>query len=276
MSTAAGVLAALGLALAQPSPAVAPSTGAAAGVPLPRLPEAPGARWACDPEHERWRAADLELAKADLPKGLKGAGADLPQLEAALAHAPAEPVGGFAVCDGRTIAFDAPTSLALLLAAANRHEQLSVDRRPMPYAQIALLVGSLHNEAGRFDQALRALDRGLRVDPSDPHLVGEKGFTLIHMGRSGEAAEVCAQGIAAAHGAGDKVLIARLHRTRGYALGEMGRYDDAIAEYRTSQALDPAETASANEITYLQGRKAGRGVSAVRSSTTDQLRKPPS
>jgi tetratricopeptide (TPR) repeat protein len=143
----------------------------------------------------------------------------------------------------------------------------------MPYARLGLLIGSLHNEAGRYDRAIAALDRGLVVEPYDPNLAGEKAYTLVHIGRSGEAAAFCADAIAAVNPA-EKLLVASLHRMRGLALGEMGRFDDAIAEYRASQALDPAETASANEILYLEGRKAGRGPSRERMTTMDQIRKP--
>lgn len=245
----------------------------------------PGGQWACSPEHEAWRAADTALLRTEMAKGAPAAAADLPALEAALGHAPPAPVGGTAVCDGRTVAFSQGAALAALTLAAGRSKTaapagppppppFTVDARPMPYPLLALLVGSIDNSAGRSAAALAALDRGLVVEPQNAQLVGEKAFTLVRIGRSQEAADACARAIAARPPAPPQDL-ARLHRTRGYALGELGRYDEALAEYRSSQALDPAETTSANEITYLEGRKAGRGPSPVKAFTSDQGRKPP-
>ena len=281
---ALALLAALSLA-AQPdaSPPQPPAPSAAkVGTTWPALGVTPGGRWVCDPEHERERQADLALARADLPKGLKGAAPDLPQLEAALAHAPTEPVGGTVVCDGRTFAFNSVAALAALLGSAAHAKAtgaapvtpFTVDPRPLPYADLALLVGSLRNAQERFDLALPALDRGLAAEPENPKLTAEKAYALNRIGRSGEAADISARCIAATGGA-PKQDVARLHRSRGYALGELGRFDDAIAEYRTSQALDPPETSAAREIAYLEGRKAGRPPLAMAGFTSDQGRKPP-
>lgn len=268
-----GAILAVLTGLAQPAdpPAVAAPPPATT---WPALGETPGGRWLCDPEHERQRQEDLALLRADMVKGPTGAAPDLPRLQVALAHGPDAPIGGVVSCDDRTLGFNSPAALGAMMASARPGApRMTVEPRPMPYAELALLVGSVQNAAGRGDLALAALDRGLAVEPQHPMLVAEKAFALNQMGRSGEAADICARAIAADQGA-TKPDLARLHRSRGYALGEMGRYDEAIAEYRSSQALDPAETASANEIAYLEGRKAGRGVSPVTTSTSDKLRKP--
>ena len=144
----------------------------------------------------------------------------------------------------------------------------------MPYARIALLAGSIQNGARRFDRGLADLQRGLASLPDDPALVSEAAFALSALGRNGEAAALCSRALDAA-AAEPRPEVARLHRSRGYALGEMGRYDEAVVDYRASQALDATDRLSANEITYLEGRKAGRGVSATRTLTSDQIGRPP-
>jgi tetratricopeptide (TPR) repeat protein len=67
---------------------------------------------------------------------------------------------------------------------------------------------------------------------------------------------------------------ALLQRRRGYALVEMGRYDEALTAYRTSLTLDPTNRLAANEIAYIEERKAGGGAKPTRTLTSKEASAP--
>ncbi len=232
--------------------------------------------WPCDPAKQAQAEADAALAKRAYAASPADRQALLPTLAQAMDHAPPAPVPERTVCGDTVVAYANNALLALLEAGAKAPEPGSPRQtvvKALPYLDIAFLLGSILDEQGRYGEAVTALQRGDALQPGGALIASELAFALVQTHRSAEAVPV----ISAALDANPTLAAAetaRLHRTRGYALGELGRYDDAIADYRASQKLDPSERLSANEITYLQGRKGGAGASQVVVITSDKVSEP--
>lgn len=244
--------------------------------PSAALPVVAG--WACSPEHEALRAADVKLVSGLLHAGLSAATARQTELEAVLSHAPGARWPLMESCGSSLLVHMEDPLAAMLLgsavAAKYGAKSMRVLSSPMPYPQAALLLGSVHNEAGRFEQALAVLERGSALDPSLPMLISERAFALSQLHRPAEALAVADAGLAA-NPKMPPVSKAMLQRKRGFALGEMDRFDEAMAAYQLAQRLDPADRTAANELIYLSRRKAGRAPTPVWTTTMDKQRDPP-
>lgn len=263
------------LAVEPPAPSSAPAVWSTISV------AAPDTGWNCSAEHEAWRAADARLVSAAMQQGLKGAADHLAELRIALAHTPAAPVALIEVCGDKTLVHTAnPLVMAVIasgvksqtVTAAGKPVPPTLEARPMPYVEASLLVGSANVEAKRYADAVAALRQGLAFAPGQPTLTSEAARALEQLGRNEEAIALC--DTALARTGAPPIDAARVHRAKGYALGELGRYAEAIGEYEASQRLDPNEIVAANELTYLRGRQAGRDGSVTTQTTGDQTRIP--
>lgn len=202
----------------------------------------------------------------------------LPDLEAALARAPAS-LNAAELCDGRIVVRAEQPGLygALSALLANKDQAAKawdgkvvptgVYYRPSPYIRIALLVGMAYDERREYGRGLEALEKGLALDPQEPKLAAEAALALNDLHRPGEALAVCDR-VLTGEPPPDKLNRGRLLRTRGFALGDLGRYDEAIQSYQDSLVLEPNHAGALNEIRYLKGRKAGRGDAPVEQTTT--------
>jgi len=180
-------------------------------------------------------------------------------------------VGGAGVA-GVLVALAAGASVAKASGSTDKVVALG----PSPYATAALYAGSAYVGRGAWDKANRVMARALALDPANALLAGEDSLALSHLGRNEEALALCDRVLARV----DPLSVqdhARLLRSRGYALGELGRFDDAIAAYQQSLVLMPGNGLALNEIAYLTKRKAGAGKidPATILSKDSQAVKPP-
>jgi tetratricopeptide (TPR) repeat protein len=125
-----------------------------------------------------------------------------------------------------------------------------------PYANIATYAGSYYDETRDYASGERVLRRGLTLAPLDPLISSELAFALSQQGRQVES-------LAVANAALDNFFLidpatrGLLLRKRGWALGELGRFDEAIAAYREAIKLRPEyQKPLEGEIRYLEGQKA--------------------
>jgi Flp pilus assembly protein TadD len=63
---------------------------------------------------------------------------------------------------------------------------------------------------------------------------------------------------------------ARILRTKGYALGELNRFDEAEAAYQESLKYEPNHAGALNELKYLAQRKAGAPKTPLVVMTSDK------
>jgi len=226
--------------------------------------------------------AVLDATDADVAKGggFQALRPHLAELEEALAGADA----AFAATDSGTgpiyVLTDGPTDtlFSLVAAAAAQDKTPGTKGRETiavknPYPAIALYIGSYDNEIGRFEDALRALDKGLALYAThgiefglhQPSLVSERGVALARLNRLPEALAAYEDGLKLAgiddHGR------ARMHRGRGFVLTEMERLDEAEAAYRESLKFEPGNKIAIGELDYitrlrLGGAKAPSGITA--------------
>jgi tetratricopeptide (TPR) repeat protein len=212
-------------------------------------------------------ATDAEVANGG---GFSAVQAHLPDLEQALADADKAFAEAGAGTDVTYVLTDGPTdtlfSLTAAAAASDKNSGASGKKTVAvnnPYPQISLYIGANYNEIGKFDEALRALDRGLALYSThgivfgahQPSLVSERAVALARLGRLPEALAAYEDGLKLA--AIDDKGRARMHRGRGFVLTEMGRLDEAEAAYRESLKFEPDNKIAKGELDYIARLRAG-------------------
>jgi tetratricopeptide (TPR) repeat protein len=128
-----------------------------------------------------------------------------------------------------------------------------------PYvASAAYLAGFLAVERGDAAAAETWLRLSLKSRPGDAIAMSELLNILTTSGKPDQALALAEAFLVrlSERNSPDRI-VALIQRRRGSALGELGRYDEAVAAYRTSLKLDPANAVALNEIRYLEGRKRG-------------------
>jgi tetratricopeptide (TPR) repeat protein len=130
-----------------------------------------------------------------------------------------------------------------------------------PYPLLALYLGSYYNELRRYDDAVRVLDKGLKLfaEPAFadmvPYLAGERALALAQGGHLQDA--LAAYDEALKLPMLDDKGKARMQRGRGYIFVEMGRLDDGEAAYKESLTLDPGNKNALGELEYIAKLKQG-------------------
>jgi tetratricopeptide (TPR) repeat protein len=264
----------------------------------PAFAEAPGPRPAIEiadcASGGEVEKADEALLESVMPQFKAGGGfaalkPRLPELEAALAHAP--PVLHRMELCGDVIVVHtdgaADTLLGLAQAANLMKDQATLDKalhgrpRPVkaiaqssPYVMLSFWVGTTYNELRQYDRALAALEKGLALAPTNPILVNEDAMALIASRRAAEAVALCDRALAAGEPI-EEPNRARLYRTRGFGLGELKRYAEAKASYEESLKYDPNNGGALNEIRYYERLIAGGAPTAVEITTSGKFRQKP-
>lgn len=114
-------------------------------------------------------------------------------------------------------------------------------------------------ELGDNVAAQAALHEALRLSPNNPHFLSELGYTYIREKRWIEALSTYESADAFALFAMEesrKDERGRAWRGQGYALVELGRYDEAEAKYRACLKLDPKDEKARGELGYVLEQKA--------------------
>jgi len=241
--------------------------GLAAALVLTLASRAAAEPSSCAPERQNQIALENKdmtvvmqvLAEVNV-RGLPALNAHVDDLVLVLSHAPSSEI---APCEGtiylrphgaRTLAGGAALAAGERQAEAPSAKIVALSVSPYPIA--AGLIGTAYVERGAWEKADKAMQPGLRLNHLDVRLVNEESLALSHLGRAPEAVALCDRYLAAV-AAIAPAIHARILRTRGFALGEAGRYDDAIASYEESLRIEPDNSLAKTEIEYLFRRKAG-------------------
>jgi len=215
-----------------------------------------------------WEGAQalVKAIEADVKtSGVKGIGAHVTEMEAALAEARTLPADGVVDGDTRYVLIDGPAqSMGALVksAAVPTGSGVSYTRTiETPYPIVGFYLGSYYNEVGRFEDALKALDTALSIDGVDPPgefrpvLVAERGAALTGLKRWPESLSNYEDGLKL-RDVPDRYR-ARLQRGRGFALVELDRLEEGQAAYEESLRLEPGNSVATRELQYIARVKAG-------------------
>jgi tetratricopeptide (TPR) repeat protein len=215
-----------------------------------------------------WEAhqALLKAVMADVKtRGITGVRPHASQMEAALSAASTA-----TVVDGDTAyAFgDGPAAavIAAIGAAATAQKDGKAQKTVVvdnPYPALGFFLGSMYNEAGRPDDALRVLDRARALDLSlgvipgqmTPIILVERGAALTGLRRWPELLANAEQGLKIGNLTDQNR--ARLLRQRGFALVELTRLDEAEQSYHDALRADPGDARAPKELAYIARLRAG-------------------
>lgn len=131
-----------------------------------------------------------------------------------------------------------------------------ISTTPNVYPLISLLLGSLAVERGRYDEALRVMDKGLSIQPGYWMLLNERIVALQGLGRHDQALAAAD----AALSSGDIMVQSNagmFHRKRGGSLIELNRLDDAEAAYTAALELDADDRVAQAQLEYIRQVRAG-------------------
>jgi tetratricopeptide (TPR) repeat protein len=128
------------------------------------------------------------------------------------------------------------------------------------YPQAHYYLGFLCVKRKQFERAIEFLDKGGRLEPTNPKLALEKAQALVQSGRRNEGLAIYDQvrelgPFVSAHD------IALARRGRGFVLIEMGDLDGAEASLRSSLELEPESEVALGELKYIEHLRRG-GTSA--------------
>jgi tetratricopeptide (TPR) repeat protein len=124
------------------------------------------------------------------------------------------------------------------------------------YPRAHYYMGFLCVKRRQFHRAIEFLDKGLRLEPTNPMFALEKAQALVHLGRTEDALAIY-DGITeiGPHVSARDVAVAR--RGRGFVLIEMGDLDGAETAFKASLEIEPASEVALNELRYIDHLRHG-------------------
>lgn len=141
--------------------------------------------------------------------------------------------------------------------AAKAHQNANV--LPQVWANAYFFESSALTNLGRLAESQRALGKALALSPHNSLYLAELGYTYEMQHDNEKALDLFQQAESATEFSLPDMKIAELAhalRGEGYALTELGRFDEAEAKYHEALKLDPNDEKSKNELQYIaQQRK---------------------
>lgn len=193
---------------------------------------------------------------ADVQKsGPDGMKAHVPELEAALAAGAGEFPPRVSPDGKLVILVDGPTE-ELVAQGVKAPDEITILTAPNPYPQIGLMLAFYYNEADQPMEALRVIAAATQLSSMAQLHLGARLASLL---TESAAAYVTLKRWDESLGAADAALEAsqtdqdkaRSLRSRGFALVELGKLDDAEEAYRNSLRLEPDNALAREEMGYI-------------------------
>ena len=114
------------------------------------------------------------------------------------------------------------------------------------------------NSAGKYDEAIKALDKAIEIDPNDATAWNIKGVALDNQGKHDEAIKALDKALEI-----DPNDAAALHN-KGWALNNFGKYDEAIQALDKAIEIDPNDASNWNSKGYALDHQ-GKYVEAIQA-----------
>lgn len=151
------------------------------------------------------------------------------------------------------LCFDNDDDYEQYLAHLRPDRRKQVVRVHASYAQALQLTAFIASARHDWDKALKYLDIRMAVSPDDMQPYVEKGYVLNAQGKPRQAYETYNKGYALgqAHHAIDFERAMAL-RGMGSTLIDLGRLDEAEADFNKSLELDPGNPVAMNELGYIR------------------------
>lgn len=102
------------------------------------------------------------------------------------------------------------------------------------YANVLTSKGNILYNQGKYDEAIKAYDEAIKIDPKSSSAWFNKGLALEELGKYNEAIKAYDQVIKL-----EPNDAAPAWNNKGNALGEQGKYSDAIKSYDQAIKIDP-------------------------------------
>lgn len=128
---------------------------------------------------------------------------------------------------------------------------------PSAYPRALYYLGFLRVKQGRYLDAIEFLDRGERLEPTNPNFRLERAQAIARMERYQDSLAYYQQVRELGPHTSAKHLGLAL-RGEGFALIELARLDEAEACFRQSLEFDPESPVAANELAYIQELRRGK------------------
>ena len=124
------------------------------------------------------------------------------------------------------------------------------------YPRAFFYLGFICNERKLFEKAIKYLDRGALLEPTNPHFKSEKAQSLSKIGRKKDALALYDEikDIGPYISAHDFALA---QRGRGFILIEMGNLDLAEEAFNKSLKFEPENVMAKNELLYINHLRQG-------------------
>jgi tetratricopeptide (TPR) repeat protein len=170
--------------------------------------------------------------------------------------------------------------VALGSAAADKRDAVAIFN---PYPSAAFYLALYYNEIQKPDDALRAVNAGMKLTTPEglqfgAHMIplfAEQAAAFEMLKRFQDAFDICDKGLKLA--SANKPDKARMYRCRSFALTELDRLDEAQQSLEESLKLEPGNPVATQELAYIVrlragGRRAPVGVVLTprRPQTADQ------
>ena len=124
------------------------------------------------------------------------------------------------------------------------------------YSKAFYLLGFIAVEREDWSNAMKYIDRGLKLEPDHPLLLCEKAMILSRMGRHGEAYKLFMKASDSRSWAPAN-LRARALRGAGVALVDLRKLDEAEKLLKKCLELDPENDVAKNELAYIKHLQSG-------------------
>ena len=124
------------------------------------------------------------------------------------------------------------------------------------YSKAFYLLGFIAVEREDWSNAMKYIDRGLKLEPDHPLLLCEKAMILSRMGRHGEAYKLFMKASDSRSWAPAN-LRARALRGAGVALVDLRKLDEAEKLLKKCLELEPENVVAKNELAYIKHLQSG-------------------
>jgi tetratricopeptide (TPR) repeat protein len=127
------------------------------------------------------------------------------------------------------------------------------------YPRACYYLGYIQIEAGDLPGAVRYLDQGLKLEPTNTRLKCEKGQALIRLEKRDEAMAVY-QEVLETEGFLSPDDRALALRGKGYVLIELEHLEEAEQAFQASLEIEPDNTVAKNELAYIAQQRQQQGL----------------
>jgi tetratricopeptide (TPR) repeat protein len=139
------------------------------------------------------------------------------------------------------------------------------------YPRAYYYMGFLGVKSRQYEEALKYLERGHELEPTNPKFTFEKAQALVHSGHKLQALALY-ETVTEVGPYVSTPDIAVARRGRGFVLIELGRLDEAEAAFTSSLEIEPGNEIALGELQYIKQLRQGGNRSPGKAVPTQTSR----